>query len=74
MATSLHSKSTVLPDIAISFPEDFDTCPACDELRFFVGAQAVCGCNADPSGPAVAAARPHSPVPQESDEAALVAA
>jgi hypothetical protein len=67
--------STILPDVAISFPEDFDTCPACCELRFFVGAQAICGCNAGPSGPAVAAARPHAPQsPVDEAETLLVAA
>jgi hypothetical protein len=61
-------------EVVISIPSDFDHCPACSELRFFVGAQAVCGCNADPSGPAVGAARPHSPEPLEDLEAVAVAA
>jgi hypothetical protein len=65
MATAPHSKSSVPPDVAISFPSDFDTCPKCGELRFFVraaeGLRSVCGCTADPSGPAAASARPDSP-------------
>jgi hypothetical protein len=61
-------------EVVISIPSDFDYCPTCEQLRFFVASQAVCGCNKDPSGPAVAAARPHSPAPLEDLEAVAVAA
>jgi hypothetical protein len=60
-------------EVVISIPSEFDHCPACGELRFFVGTQAVCGCNTDPYGPAVAAARPHSPAPLESEAVAVAA-
>jgi len=70
MKAASHSNSS---QVVISIPADFDNCPHCGELRFFVGAQAVCGCNADPSGPAVAAARPHSPEPLESEAVAVAA-
>jgi hypothetical protein len=62
MKAASHFSSS---QVVISIPTEFDNCPTCGELRFFVraadGLRAVCGCTADPSGPAVAAARPHSP-------------
>jgi hypothetical protein len=70
MKAASHSSSS---QVVISIPADFDNCPHCGELRFFVraaeGLRAVCGCTADPSGPAAAADRPHSPAPLEDLEA-----
>ncbi|HKN77124.1 MAG TPA: hypothetical protein VJW94_18245 [Candidatus Acidoferrum sp.] len=57
--------SSILPDVAISFPEDFETCSHCRELVFVVndgaGMHSICGCTAEPPEPAVAVRQPHSP-------------
>jgi hypothetical protein len=52
-------------EVVISILSEFDVCPTCEQVRFFVRdagiLRSICGCTADPSGPAAATERPHSP-------------